>query len=144
MQINLNRMKSSPHLNSFLQKDWQKVEISHATEQPLFDIETRYSSAGVLIWHIMEDRIFLSEGLCRMMKMRKDGLLQLELLFQMDPGCELRRYLRKILDQVCSNEIADTTFKTRIPGIQKEIFGSVQMFDRDDLGIMDLMVICWI
>jgi hypothetical protein len=137
-------MKSSTHLNSFLQKDWQKVEIiSQPTEHPLFDIENRYSSAGVLIWHILEDRIFLSEGLCRMLKMRKDGLLQLELLFWLDRGCELRRYLRNILDQVCSMEIADTSFKTKIPGIQKEIYGSVQLFDAEEMGIMDLMLICW-
>jgi hypothetical protein len=137
-------MKSSPHLNSFLQKDWQKVEIiCQPTEHPLFDIENRYSSAGVLIWHILEDRIFLSEGLCRMLKMRKDGLLQLELLFWLDRGCELRRYLRNILDQVCSMEIADTSFKTKIPGIQKEIYGSVQLFDAEEMGIMDLMLICW-
>lgn len=78
-----------------------------------------------------------------MMKMRKDGLLQLELLFQMDPECELRRYLSNILDQVCSGEVADTSFKTKIPGIEKEIFGSVQLFEREDLGIMELVVICW-
>lgn len=137
-------MKSSPHLNSFLQKDWQKVEIlSRSPEWPLFDFETRYSSAGVLIWHILEDRIFLSDGLCRMMRISKKGILQLELLFWMDPGCELRQYLRNILDQVCSNEIADTSFKTKIPGIQKEIFGNVQLFDRDEIGILDLMLICW-
>ncbi len=137
-------MKSLPHLNSFLQRDWQKVEIlSHPPEQPLFDIETSYSSAGVLIWHILEDRIFLSEGLCRMMRMSKTGLLHLELLFWMDPGCELRQYLRNILNQVCSSDITDTSFKTKIPGIQKEIFGSVQLFDREEFGILDLMLICW-
>lgn len=144
MQINLKHMKSSPHLNSLLQKDWQKVEIiSHSSEHPLFDFETRYSSAGVLIWHVLEDRIFLSEGLCRMMRMRKSGLLKLELLFWMDPGCELRQYLRNILDQICSNEIADTSFKTKVPGNQKEILGSVQLFDREEIGILDLMLICW-
>jgi hypothetical protein len=137
-------MKSSPHLNSFLQKDWQKVEIMNPPpELSLFDIETRYSSAGVLIWHILEDRIFLSDGLCRMLRMSKAGLLNLELQFWMDAECELRRYLKNILDQVCSSEIADTSYKTKIPGIQKEIYGSVQLFDAEEMGIMDLMVICW-
>jgi hypothetical protein len=40
-------------------------------------------------------------------------------------------------------EIADTSFKTKIPGIQKEIYGSVQLFDAEEMGIMDLMLICW-
>ncbi len=138
-------MKLSNHQKAFLQNDWQKVELTtHLPELLMFDIETSYSSAGVLIWHILEDRIFLSDGLCRMMRMSKEGILQLELLFWMDPGCEMRHYLRNILDQVCSSEIADTTFKTKIPGIQKEIFGSVQLFDREDIGILDLMLICWI
>lgn len=123
-------------------KDIQSGYSQHGNYS-MFDFENMDSSAGVLIWHILEDRIFLSEGLCGMMKMSKTGLLNLELQFWMDAECELRQYLRNILDQVCSNEIADTSFKTRIPGIEKEIFGSVQLFDRDDLGIMDMMVICW-
>lgn len=138
-------MKLSNRPKGFLQKDWQKVEImSHSPELPLFDFETRYSNAGVLIWHILEDRIFLSEGFCRMLRMSKEGLLNLELMFWMDPECEMKLYLRRIFDQVCSANIADTSFKTKIPGIQKEIVGSVQLFDREEIGILDLMLICWI
>ena len=134
----------SHHLNSILKDDWHKFEeIKLLPEQPLFDIETCYSGAGVLIWHILEDRIFLSEGLCRMMEMSEAGILNLELQFWMEAENEFRRYLRNILDQICSNKITDTSFKTRIPGIQKEVYGSVQLFDMEDLGIMDMVVICW-
>lgn len=125
-------------------REWQKAEItSNPPELLLLDIETPYSSAGVLIWHIMEDRIFISEKLCRMMRVSKTGLLNLEFKFWLNAECELRQYLRNILEQVCLSESADASFKTKIPGIQKEISGSVQLFDREDLGIMDLMLICW-
>lgn len=130
--------------NQFLKKDWLRIQkFSYPPNLPLFDIEISYSSSGVLIWHIMEDRIFLSDGLCRMLKMSKDGLLKLESQFWMDTECELRKYLKNILDQVCSNELAGTSFKTNFPGIPKEIIGSVQLFDREDIGILDLMLICW-
>lgn len=109
----------------------------------LFEYGKSYYNSGILIWHILEDRIFMSEGFCRLLGINKAGVSNLEYLFHSDPECEFRNYLRNILNQVCNDEIEDSNFKTRIPGINKEIFGSVQLFDRDDLGISDLVLICW-
>jgi hypothetical protein len=137
-------MKLPLNNKSFLRRDWSEIEIKKQTMSlPLFDYETRYISAGILIWHIFEDRIFFSEGLCKMMGLSDEGLLNLELSFWMNRECKLRDYLKKLLDQVCSSEITETSFKTNIPGIGKEITGSVQLFDREEIGILDLMLICW-
>lgn len=106
-------------------------------------MDFQYSHSGILIWHILEDRIFMSEGFCRLMGISEAGVSNLENLFHSDPECEFRNYLRNILNQVCNDEIEDSNFKTRIPGINKEIFGSVQLFDRENLGISDLVLICW-
>lgn len=130
---------------SFLRRDWQEIEIRRQTpELSWFDFENGYASSGILIWHILEDRIFLSEGFYRLLGMNKSGLLNLELLFWKEKDCEMRKYLAKILDQVYCSEIGDTSFKTKIPGMEKEIYGSVQLFDREEMGILDLMIICWI
>lgn len=136
-------MKLSTNLNSFLQCDWPLFELISPREIPLFSFENRYTSAGILVWHILDDRIFMSEGFYNMIGLSKEGLLRLEIQFWLDPFCEMRRYLQNILNQVCSSDISDTSFKTTIPGVSKEISGCVQLFDRKDLNILDLMLICW-
>ena len=80
--------------------------------------------------------------------MQNDGVLpcgcpKLENEIRRDMGSEMRRYLTNILNQISSTNILDLSFKTRIPGINKEVFGNVHLFDMEVLGILDLMVICW-
>jgi hypothetical protein len=67
-------MKSSKH--------WQKIELKNISpESSLFDIETSYYKAGVLIWHILDDRIFISEGFGIINGMSKEEMHNFELVF---------------------------------------------------------------
>jgi hypothetical protein len=132
----LQTMKPFRNLNSILQKDWQHIEVRNLSQEfSLFNIESRYSSAGILIWHILEDRIFISEGFCKMNNMSKAEMFNFE--------GKMKNYLMDILDKISASENFDTTFKTKMPGIEKEFFCSVQLFDREEIGILDLMLICW-
>lgn len=136
-------MKSLTHLNILLNDKQKTGKETFYKEFQLSDIETQYASSGILIWHILEDRIFMSEGFCRLMGMSKAGIFNLQLLLMSQSGNEFRSYLRNILDQVCNNEMETSSFKTKIPGIENEVYGSVQLFDREDLAISDLLLICW-
>lgn len=125
-------------------KQWRKFELKNLSpDSSLFDIESRYLTAGIIIWHIFEDRIFISEGFGKMNGMSQAEIFNFEQSFRAYPECKLREYFKEILDLISTSELLDTTFKTKMPGIEKEFMCSVQLFDREDIGILDLMVICW-
>lgn len=137
-------MRITEFYQPFLNSGLFPKESNHSRfNENLIRMDYLYSHSGVLIWHILENRIFMSEGFCRMMGISKSTVQKLEVLFLTDTGCEFRHHLRNILDQVCNNEVDATNFKTTIPGIDKEICGSVQLFDDEERGILDLLVIFW-
>lgn len=109
-----------------------------------FNPELSYKRSGVLIWHCLENRLFLSESFGRMLgipECRLTGIKQFPLSGQMD---NLKSFVDRLTMSLFACRPDNIVFKAPIPGTNKIIHGYAELCEKEEIGILDVIIFCFV